>query len=191
MKLYNKNILERVHLKFGIVVIFKVTHHSATVYHNLSSFCTHRAQFISDKHGIRINSDYEFDNGKLCLRVDEYEVLMFWHCSVLWWSSAETDKPIAGRGTNVKLRFFFFFSEQCVVNLTVENTGTEPVYFTYYTPLHWLRYFTLMDKSKVTKANPLHLQPGNAYIMMPHVALLRGHLWTQWTTMNTIKHSIM
>nr|WGG62726.1 MOV10 [Lateolabrax japonicus] len=85
---------------------------------------TDRAQFISDKHGICINSDHQFENGKLSLRVDEYE---------------------------------------CVVKLKVENTGTKPVYFTYYTPLHWLRYFTLTDEFKVTKTNPLHLQPGDSY----------------------------
>ncbi|XP_068193715.1 putative helicase mov-10-B.2 isoform X2 [Antennarius striatus] len=50
-----------------------------------------------------------------------------------------------------------------VVNLILENTGTKPVYFTYYTPLHWLKYFTLMDEFKVTKTNPLLLQPGSSY----------------------------
>uniref|UniRef100_A0A8C3G164 RNA helicase n=1 Tax=Cyclopterus lumpus TaxID=8103 RepID=A0A8C3G164_CYCLU len=78
-----------------------------------------RAQFISDKQGICIDSDHQFENGKLCLR--------------------------------------------CVVNLNVRNTGTEPVYFTYYTPLHWLRDFILKDEHKVTKTNPLCLQPGDTY----------------------------
>ncbi|XP_070766164.1 putative helicase mov-10-B.2 [Enoplosus armatus] len=90
---------------------------------------TDRAQFILDKHGISINSDRPFENGKLCLHVDECE---------------------------------------CIVNLRVENTGTEPVYFTYYTPLHWLRYFNLKDEHKVTKANPLHLQPGDSYEIQVH-----------------------
>uniref|UniRef100_A0A8D0DA04 RNA helicase n=1 Tax=Sander lucioperca TaxID=283035 RepID=A0A8D0DA04_SANLU len=36
-----------------------------------------RAQFIADKHGIRIDSKHQFENGKLCLRVeDTCEVLM-------------------------------------------------------------------------------------------------------------------
>ncbi|XP_044065664.1 putative helicase mov-10-B.2 [Siniperca chuatsi] len=90
---------------------------------------TDRAQFISDKHGISITSDRPFENGKLCLRVEECE---------------------------------------CVVNLKVENTSTEPVYFTYYTPLHWLRYFTLIDEHKVTKTNPLYLQPGDSYEIQVH-----------------------
>uniref|UniRef100_A0A3Q3W9K6 RNA helicase n=1 Tax=Mola mola TaxID=94237 RepID=A0A3Q3W9K6_MOLML len=85
---------------------------------------TDRTQFISDKNGIRINSDALFEDGKLRLCVDEFE---------------------------------------CVINLMVENDGTEPVYFTYYTPLHWLKGFTLMDELKVTKTNPLCLKPGDSY----------------------------
>ncbi|KAM7411859.1 hypothetical protein PAMA_021707 [Pampus argenteus] len=86
---------------------------------------TDRDRFISDKHGVSIKSDRQFEDGKLCLCVeDTYEY---------------------------------------VVNLTVENTGAEPVYFTYYTPLHWLRYFSLTDEHKVTKTNPLKLNPGGDY----------------------------
>uniref|UniRef100_A0A7N8WQ20 RNA helicase n=1 Tax=Mastacembelus armatus TaxID=205130 RepID=A0A7N8WQ20_9TELE len=48
--------------------------------------------------------------------------------------------------------------------LDVKNTGTQPVHFTYYTPLHWLTYLTLKDEHKVTKTNPLALQPGNENI---------------------------
>ncbi|KAE8293494.1 putative helicase mov-10-B.2 [Larimichthys crocea] len=96
----------------------------------MTSLKKDRAQFISDKHGIRIVSDdYEIENGKLCLHVDKYE---------------------------------------CTVNLKVENTGTDPVYFTYYTPLHWLKYFSLTDKHKVTKTNPLYLQPGDSYEIHVH-----------------------
>ncbi|XP_012712087.2 putative helicase mov-10-B.1 [Fundulus heteroclitus] len=49
------------------------------------------------------------------------------------------------------------------VKLNVENTGTQPVYFTYYTPLHWLRYLSLRDENRVTKKNPLSLNPGDSY----------------------------
>ncbi|GAA6222733.1 putative helicase mov-10-B.2 isoform X1 [Lates japonicus] len=49
------------------------------------------------------------------------------------------------------------------VNLNVKNTGTAPVYFTYYTPLQWLKYLNLEDEHKVTKANPLTLNPGDSY----------------------------
>ncbi|XP_040905865.1 putative helicase mov-10-B.1 [Toxotes jaculatrix] len=49
------------------------------------------------------------------------------------------------------------------VNLNVKNTGTEPVIFTYYTPLHWLPYLSLNDELKVTKINPLTLKPGDSY----------------------------
>ncbi|XP_073326824.1 putative helicase mov-10-B.2 [Pagrus major] len=90
-----------------------------------------RTQFISDKNGIRIDSDQQFENGKLSLFVEECE---------------------------------------CVVNLKVENTGTEPVYFTYYTPLHFLKYFTLHDEHKVTKTNPLCLKPGASYEIQVHIS---------------------
>lgn len=86
---------------------------------------TDRAQFTSDKHGIHIDSDHPFENGKLSLQVD---------------------------GTC-----------ECVVNLNVKNTGKEPIYFTYYTPLHWLKDLILSDERSVTKANPLCLQPGDTY----------------------------
>ncbi|KAI9530694.1 hypothetical protein NQZ68_000185 [Dissostichus eleginoides] len=92
----------------------------------MTSLKKNRAQFISDKHGVRIDTDTEqFQNGKLSLRIDD--------------------------------------TYECVVNLKVENTGTEPVYFTYYTPLHWLRDFTLKDELNVTKTNPLCLKPGESY----------------------------
>uniref|UniRef100_A0AAX7TVB1 RNA helicase n=1 Tax=Astatotilapia calliptera TaxID=8154 RepID=A0AAX7TVB1_ASTCA len=35
-------------------------------------------------------------------------------------------------------------------------------YFTYYTPLHWLKCLSLVDEQKVTKQNPLTLKPGDA-----------------------------
>uniref|UniRef100_A0A3Q4I2S6 RNA helicase n=1 Tax=Neolamprologus brichardi TaxID=32507 RepID=A0A3Q4I2S6_NEOBR len=44
-----------------------------------------------------------------------------------------------------------------------DNTGTETVYFTYYTPLHWLKCLSLVDEQKVTKQNPLSLKPGDSY----------------------------
>ncbi|KAL6119600.1 mov10 [Pungitius sinensis] len=86
---------------------------------------TDRDHFISDKNGICIDSDHQFENGKLCLCVE---------------------------GTR-----------ECLVSLKVKNTGTIPVYFTYYTPLHWLRDFILKDERNVTKKNPLCLQPGDVY----------------------------
>lgn len=64
--------------------------------------------------------------------------------------------------STAKICFAFPFFLQYVLSLNVKNTGVKPVHFTYYTPLHWLRYFTLIDEHKVTKVNPLSLQPGNA-----------------------------
>ncbi|XP_008411964.1 putative helicase mov-10-B.1 [Poecilia reticulata] len=50
-----------------------------------------------------------------------------------------------------------------VVKLNVKNTGSQSVYFTYYTPLHWLRYLSLSDEKSVTKRSPLFLNPGDSY----------------------------
>ncbi|KAI7797621.1 putative helicase mov-10-B.1 [Triplophysa rosa] len=49
------------------------------------------------------------------------------------------------------------------LKLFVEKTGQEVVYFTYYTALHWLQCFTLEDSQKVTRNNPLRLQPSEQY----------------------------
>uniref|UniRef100_A0A673H546 RNA helicase n=1 Tax=Sinocyclocheilus rhinocerous TaxID=307959 RepID=A0A673H546_9TELE len=49
------------------------------------------------------------------------------------------------------------------LKLFVENTGQEAVYFTYYTSLHWLQYFTLEDSRRVTRNNPLCLEPREKY----------------------------
>ncbi|XP_077079164.1 putative helicase mov-10-B.2 isoform X4 [Siphateles boraxobius] len=49
------------------------------------------------------------------------------------------------------------------LKLFVENTGQEAVYFTYYTALHWLQCFSLEDSSKVTRNNPLRLEPCKKY----------------------------
>uniref|UniRef100_A0A8C6P2I0 RNA helicase n=1 Tax=Nothobranchius furzeri TaxID=105023 RepID=A0A8C6P2I0_NOTFU len=43
------------------------------------------------------------------------------------------------------------------------NTGTEPIHFIYYTPLHWASFLKLFDEHRVTKVNPLLLQPGDSY----------------------------
>uniref|UniRef100_A0A671PS60 RNA helicase n=1 Tax=Sinocyclocheilus anshuiensis TaxID=1608454 RepID=A0A671PS60_9TELE len=49
------------------------------------------------------------------------------------------------------------------LKLFVENTGQAAVYFTYYTALHWIQYFTLEDSRRVTRNNPLRLEPGEKY----------------------------
>ncbi|XP_077369046.1 putative helicase mov-10-B.1 [Festucalex cinctus] len=58
-----------------------------------------------------------------------------------------------------------------VVNLKVENTGTQTVHFTYYTALHKLSCFTLKDDHKVTRKNPLSLKPGDSYAVQVHYHL--------------------
>uniref|UniRef100_A0A8C1NAE2 RNA helicase n=1 Tax=Cyprinus carpio TaxID=7962 RepID=A0A8C1NAE2_CYPCA len=49
------------------------------------------------------------------------------------------------------------------LKMFVENTGQEAVYFTYYTALCWLQYFTLEDSRRVTRNNPLRLEPREKY----------------------------
>ncbi|KAF3696908.1 putative helicase mov-10-B.2 [Channa argus] len=69
---------------------------------------------------------------------------------------------------NGKICFFVEDTHEYVVTLNVKNTGPKPVYFTYYTPLHWLKYLTLTDERKVTKLTPLLLDPGNSYEIQVH-----------------------
>ncbi|XP_066499872.1 putative helicase mov-10-B.2 [Hoplias malabaricus] len=47
--------------------------------------------------------------------------------------------------------------------LLVENKGASSVYFTYYSPLHWIHCFMFDDSEKVTRSNPLQLRPGETY----------------------------
>lgn len=82
---------------------------------------------------------------------------------------------------DIAVCFFVFvcFSvvfKDCCVNLRVENTAGQPVYFMYYTPLHWLRDMILNDERKVTRANPLCLESGNTQIISDmHRQTMYGH----------------
>lgn len=62
-----------------------------------------------------------------------------------------------------KIRISVDEAEVYELKLFVENTGQEAVYFTYYTALCWLQYFTLEDSRKVTRNNPLRLEPREKY----------------------------
>ncbi|XP_050973679.1 putative helicase mov-10-B.1 [Labeo rohita] len=61
------------------------------------------------------------------------------------------------------IQLFVEKTEICELKLFVENTGQKAVYFTYFTALHWLQYFTLEDSKKVTRNNPLCLEPSERY----------------------------
>ncbi|XP_067269748.1 putative helicase mov-10-B.1 [Pseudorasbora parva] len=93
------------------------------ILHRLSS--SERSMFIADKHGVRVFSELQIEDGKIQLYVDREEVY--------------------------ELKLF------------VENTGQEAVHFTYYGALHWLQCFTLEDSRKVTRNNPLRLEPREKY----------------------------
>lgn len=150
--------------------IVKVAHHLAAfnVHHNLCSFSTHRAQLISDKNGIRITSDYQFKDGELFLLVYKWKVVMLWKFSI--------------PDDHLVFKFCLFLLKQRVVKLKVENTGTEAVYFTYYTPLHKIMDATLMDEHKVTKTNPLCLKPGNVN--------MKSLYFLSWGNIDTISHCV-
>ncbi|KAL7884849.1 hypothetical protein AOLI_G00076190 [Acnodon oligacanthus] len=53
--------------------------------------------------------------------------------------------------------------EVCEQKLFVENRGKDSVYFTYYSPLHWIHCFVFEDPKRVTRSKPLHLSPGDTY----------------------------
>uniref|UniRef100_A0A7N8WR99 RNA helicase n=1 Tax=Mastacembelus armatus TaxID=205130 RepID=A0A7N8WR99_9TELE len=82
--------------------------------------------------------------------------------------SITSDSPFNNGKLQLSPFYLFLFSKQYVISLDVKNTGTQPVHFTYYTPLHWLTYLTLKDEHKVTKTNPLALQPGDSYQIQVH-----------------------
>uniref|UniRef100_A0A4W4DXA2 RNA helicase n=1 Tax=Electrophorus electricus TaxID=8005 RepID=A0A4W4DXA2_ELEEL len=62
-----------------------------------------------------------------------------------------------------KVCFFVDQAEVCRGSLLVENKGTSSVEFTYYSPLHWINCFKFEDSQKVTRNNPLRLDPGDKY----------------------------
>ncbi len=163
------------------IVIFKVIHRSETSTKLIRnySFCTHRVLF-NHEECIRIKSNLPLENGKLKLRVDKHEVLLLWNFGISWSSSAASEEPIVGHGINVKPCFLtifsLFFMKLSVVNMTIENIGTEPVYLTNYTPQHTSKLLSLTGHRKVTSKNPVCLQPGNVTIRMPYL-LLRERIY--------------
>ncbi|XP_073707601.1 putative helicase mov-10-B.1 isoform X2 [Garra rufa] len=55
-----------------------------------------------------------------------------------------------------------------VVKFHIVNRGESCVYFTYYTALHKMRCFTLVDKRRVNRVSPLLLCPGESYAVEVH-----------------------
>ncbi|CAM4628135.1 unnamed protein product [Leuciscus chuanchicus] len=55
-----------------------------------------------------------------------------------------------------------------VVKFHIINRGEGCVYFTYYTALHKMRCFTLVDKRRVNRVSPLLLCPGESYVVEVH-----------------------
>ncbi|KAL2090820.1 hypothetical protein ACEWY4_013083 [Coilia grayii] len=61
--------------------------------------------------------------------------------------------------------------EVVVVRFHICNTETQSIYFNYYTALHRIRCFTLVDKQRVTRISPLLLCPGDSYVVEVHYQL--------------------
>uniref|UniRef100_W5LB03 RNA helicase n=1 Tax=Astyanax mexicanus TaxID=7994 RepID=W5LB03_ASTMX len=55
-----------------------------------------------------------------------------------------------------------------VVKFHIENVGQNCIYFSFYTALHWMRCFTLVDERRVTRVCPLLLCPGESYVVEVH-----------------------
>ncbi|KAI4888968.1 hypothetical protein NFI96_014931, partial [Prochilodus magdalenae] len=64
---------------------------------------------------------------------------------------------------NEKICFCVEREEVYEQKLFVENRGTSSVYFTYYSPLHWIHCFMFEDAERVTRNKPLLLGPGETY----------------------------
>lgn len=94
------------------------------------------------------------------------------HCHVCLSLRAELIKDKGGveitsdpKATKGKVKFII--KEQgklFVVKFHIVNRGENCVYFTYYTALHKMRCFTLVDKRRVNRVSPLLLCPGEKNI---------------------------
>ncbi|XP_071375982.1 putative helicase mov-10-B.1 isoform X2 [Centroberyx affinis] len=80
-----------------------------------------------------------------------------------------TSDPEAASGkvqfTVARLRELF------LVRFHILNNGANCVHFTYYTALHRIRCFTLLDERRVTRACPLFLCPGESYEVVVQYSL--------------------
>ncbi|XP_016312825.1 putative helicase mov-10-B.1 isoform X1 [Sinocyclocheilus anshuiensis] len=77
-----------------------------------------------------------------------------------------TSDPKATKG-----KVMFIIKEQgklFVVKFHIVNRGENCVYFTYYTALHKMRCFTLIDERRVNRVSPLLLCPGESYAVEVH-----------------------
>ncbi|XP_026122041.1 putative helicase mov-10-B.1 [Carassius auratus] len=77
-----------------------------------------------------------------------------------------TSDPKATKG-----KVMFIIKEQgkvFVVTFHIVNRGENCVHFTYYTALHKMRCFTLVDERRVNRVSPLLLCPGESYAVEVH-----------------------
>nr|XP_019952231.1 PREDICTED: putative helicase mov-10-B.2 isoform X1 [Paralichthys olivaceus] len=62
-----------------------------------------------------------------------------------------------------KVQYIMETLRDYVLRFHIENKGLDAVNFTFYTPLHRIRCFTLEDERKMTRACPVFLSPGESY----------------------------
>lgn len=82
------------------------------------------------------------------------------------WGVEITSEP---KCTNGKVTFIIKeMGKLFVVKFHIVNRGQSCVYFRYYTALHKMRCFTLVDDRKVNRVSPLLLCPGESYDVKAH-----------------------
>ncbi|KAI7807754.1 putative helicase mov-10-B.1 [Triplophysa rosa] len=81
------------------------------------------------------------------------------------------------KATNGKIAFIIKeLGELFVVKFHIVNRGQSCVYFTYYTALHNMRCFTLVDARRVNRVSPLLLCPDESYAVEVHYNVqFHGH----------------
>ncbi|KAL6457776.1 hypothetical protein MHYP_G00330060 [Metynnis hypsauchen] len=73
------------------------------------------------------------------------------------------------KSTNGKVVFNIGLMDRVyVVKFHIINEGQNCIHFTFYTALHRMRCFTLVDERRVTRVCPLLLCPGESYVVEVH-----------------------
>uniref|UniRef100_A0A9J8BGF7 RNA helicase n=1 Tax=Cyprinus carpio carpio TaxID=630221 RepID=A0A9J8BGF7_CYPCA len=124
--------------------------------------------FASEKHVMKQCAIYMYD----CLCVISY------HCPAdLIKDKGGVEITSVPKATKGKVTFII--KEQgklFVVKFHIVNRGERCVYFTYYTALHKMRCFTLVDERRVNRVSPLLLCPGESYVVEVHYKIHhQGH----------------
>uniref|UniRef100_A0A8C1G3C7 RNA helicase n=1 Tax=Cyprinus carpio TaxID=7962 RepID=A0A8C1G3C7_CYPCA len=145
--------------------------------------------FASEKHVMKQCAIYMYD----CLCVISYHcpgsvsfyidaIALFFQVELSCIADLIKDKggvEITSVPKATKGKVTFIIKEQgklFVVKFHIVNRGERCVYFTYYTALHKMRCFTLVDERRVNRVSPLLLCPGESYVVEVHYKIHhQGH----------------